>query len=281
MRIALIADIHSNLPALEAVMKAIPKHAPDRIVSLGDQVNLGPCPRETLALLRSRGVTCLHGNHERYILSAMAGDPAYDGVNFASLRFNASLLTPQEIIFPAELRVEDTLLCHAMPGDDRFPVFDLEQAIPRLRAMRLDEPTHIICGHGHNPTHIRFGNLTLDSIGSTGCMDDGAPGTTSFVIADIERGWTFLRPFTVPYDPSVLPELFRRSGMADFCPVMAHITCWQMMHNWDCLVPFVAMARKLSQARGETAVSERTWQDTDAAFPWPDGVTTKAFWAKH
>ena len=48
MRIALIADIHSNIIALEAVMKAVKKHSPDMIFSLGDQVNLGPCPRETL-----------------------------------------------------------------------------------------------------------------------------------------------------------------------------------------------------------------------------------------
>ena len=46
MRIALIADIHSNILALEAVMKAVKKHSPDMILSLGDQVNLGPCPRE-------------------------------------------------------------------------------------------------------------------------------------------------------------------------------------------------------------------------------------------
>ena len=92
MRVALISDIHSNLPGLEAVLKTIKKHRPERIVSLGDQVNLGPLPRETLALLRTEGVTCLHGNHERYVLSAMDGDPAYRGANFASLRYNAALL---------------------------------------------------------------------------------------------------------------------------------------------------------------------------------------------
>ena len=75
MRIALIADIHANLPALEAVLRDIRrKHSPDRIISLGDQINLGPCPRETMALLRENGVTCLHGNHERYMLAMRAGE---------------------------------------------------------------------------------------------------------------------------------------------------------------------------------------------------------------
>ena len=89
MRIALVADVHSNILALEAVMKAIKKHSPDMIISLGDQVNLGPCPRETMDLLKSEKVTCLHGNHERYILSAMDNHPGYAGVNFHTLRFNA------------------------------------------------------------------------------------------------------------------------------------------------------------------------------------------------
>ena len=62
--IALIADIHANLLAAEAVLSDIhKKHGPDRIISLGDQVNLGPAPRDTLRLLRSENVTCLRSSN--------------------------------------------------------------------------------------------------------------------------------------------------------------------------------------------------------------------------
>ena len=279
MRIALIADVHSNLPALEAVLREIRTHRPERIVSLGDQVNLGPLPRETLALLRAEGVTCLHGNHERYVLSAMDGDPAYRGANFASLRYNAALLSREDITFPQTLQIGPATLCHAFPGDDRFPMYDVAAALPKLRAMRFDAPTHILCGHGHNPTHIRMDNLSLESIGSTGCMDKSAPGTTSYTIAEIEDDCVYLRPYTVAYDASVHPELFLKSGMAEYCPVMAHIVCLQMMHNTDYLMQFVGGALSLSAARGEAVISEETWRDADARFPWPDGVGTRAFWA--
>ena len=98
--IALMADIHANLPAAEAVIADIRrKHKPDRIVSLGDQVNLGPAPCDTLRLLRAEGVTCLHGNHEGYILSVMRGESKYTGANFASLRFNADRLTRRKSPF--------------------------------------------------------------------------------------------------------------------------------------------------------------------------------------
>ena len=130
--IALMADIHANLPAAEAVIADIRrKHKPDRIVSLGDQVNLGPAPCDTLRLLHAEGVTCLHGNHEGYILSVMRGEPGYAGANFASLRFNADRLTPQEITFEKELTLSGVTLCHAMPGDDRFPVHNPTLALPR------------------------------------------------------------------------------------------------------------------------------------------------------
>ena len=100
--IALVADLHSNTLSLEAILKDVrKKHKPDRIISLGDQINLGPAPRETLDMLRQENVVCLHGNHERYILSAMKHDPAYAGANFASLDFNIKQVTEEEITFQA------------------------------------------------------------------------------------------------------------------------------------------------------------------------------------
>ena len=278
MRIALIADVHSNILALEAVLRAIKKHAPDSFISLGDQVNLGPCPRETMDLLRAENIACLHGNHERYIISAMEGNPGYAGANFNILRFDVLHLTKEEITLPMSLEIEGVTFCHAMPDDDRFPMFDVERAIPLLKARRFDRPTHIICGHGHNPTHLALPNFTMDSIGSVGCMDDGVPGTAPYAILTIENGHTGLRPYYVSYNTEEMPHLFKKSGMADFCPIMARIACLQMMHNTDYLIQFVKQALRLSEERKEPVISQQTWEDVDAAFAWPDHVSTKDFW---
>lgn len=278
MRIALISDIHANILALEAALREIPKHAPDQIVSLGDQVNLGPCPRETLEQLRAHNVTCLHGNHERYILSVLAGDPAYDGANFDSLRFNAKLLTAQEITFPKHLQIENVTLCHAMPDDDRFPVFDAVRAAHMLRGMTFERRTNIICGHGHNPVSIRMQNISINCVGSTGCMDAGTPGQAIYTILDVEKDFYALRSFVAVYDPNPLRGLFRSSGMAEFCPIMAHIACLQMERNCDNLMPFVTLAGQLSREKGEKQISHATWEETDRRFCWPDGMTTAEYW---
>lgn len=277
--IALIADIHANLLAAEAVLADIrKKYKPDRIISLGDQVNLGPAPRDTLRLLRSENVTCLHGNHERYILSAMKGDPEYAGANFASLHFNASRLQPQEITFEKALTLSGVTFCHALPDDDRFPVNDPEQALPRLETMRFEPNTHIICGHGHNPMHYALPGATIDVIGSCGCMDDGVPGMALYAMLYLSPRRVVLRPCVTWYDPAPLKELFISSGFAEACPIMAHITCLQQQRNFDYLVPFVSLARVLAQENDELTISPATWKQADAMFNWPDGVSTTEFW---
>lgn len=279
--IALVADIHSNIYSLEAILKDIhQKHKPDRMISLGDQINLGPAPRETLAMLKQENVVCLHGNHERYILSAMQHDPAYAGANFASLEFNARHLCEEEISFPKSLTIDGITFCHAMPDDDRFPIDDYQQALPRLQAMRFDQPTHIICGHSHNPTHYALHNLIIDSIGSSGCMDDGVPGVASYTMLYLSPGKTILKPCFVRYDPTPLKALYVKSGFADACPIMAHITCLQLQNNYDYLSKFVGKARALQALKKEPVMSMETWRETDRHFNWAGGVSTAEFWKK-
>ena len=278
MRIALLADVHSNIVALEAVLRGIKKHAPDITISLGDQINLGPCPKETLQLLRAEGVTCLHGNHERYVISKMEDHPGYRGANFDQLRFSADMFKKEEITFEKQLELEGVTFCHAMPGDDRFPVYDVDKAIPLLRQMRFEKPMHIICGHGHNPTNIHLPNLTIQSIGSVGCMDDAPAGIAPYAILTTDGAAKGLRPYYAAYDTALIKPLFEKSGILDYCPIMARIACIQMTTNTDLIVPFVARANAMSKAKGEEQISLGTWQEADRTYAWPDDKTTAQFW---
>src|SRR5437870_9970314 len=65
MRILLLADIHSNLTALQTVVKDAHDRGPvDAIWSLGDQVGYGPDPVACLKLLKESGAVCIAGNHD-------------------------------------------------------------------------------------------------------------------------------------------------------------------------------------------------------------------------
>ena len=72
MRIALVSDIHGNLPALEAVVTHIKRQGVDVIVNLGDSLSGPLLPLETAQYLMSAGWLSLAGNHERQILTHSA-----------------------------------------------------------------------------------------------------------------------------------------------------------------------------------------------------------------
>jgi putative phosphoesterase len=64
MRIALISDIHANLPALEAVLADVDKAGVDAIYHLGDLVGYAPWPNEVIDLLRTRAIRGVAGNYD-------------------------------------------------------------------------------------------------------------------------------------------------------------------------------------------------------------------------
>ncbi|MBV8215350.1 MAG: metallophosphoesterase, partial [Verrucomicrobia bacterium] len=68
MRIAILADIHANASALEAVIADLESLQPDRVIVAGDFQNRGPFPREVTYRLFALGWTLLRGNHEDYVI---------------------------------------------------------------------------------------------------------------------------------------------------------------------------------------------------------------------
>ena len=127
MNLAVISDIHGNLPALEAVLADIARRGVTQIVNLGDCV-LGPLwPRETCALLMTRGLPTVRGNCDRavatLVLSEMAPLQRYTvgQLEEAQRRWLGDL--------PATLRLDHGILAvHGRPDDDnRYLLEDVEQ----------------------------------------------------------------------------------------------------------------------------------------------------------
>ena len=72
MKIGVITDIHSNLPALKAIMERLDELNCDQIVCCGNIIGIGPYPEETVQfMLNIPNLIAVRGNHEKYLLEGM------------------------------------------------------------------------------------------------------------------------------------------------------------------------------------------------------------------
>lgn len=116
MRVAVLSDIHGNLPALEAVLLDIERQRVDRIVDLGDLCSGPLWPRETADRLISLGWPTIRGNHERQLI-----ETAIDRME-ASDRYAAATMRQDQLdwmaALPATLKLDELLLVHGSPRSD-------------------------------------------------------------------------------------------------------------------------------------------------------------------
>lgn len=89
MKIAVLSDVHGNVPALEAVLKDIACWRPDEVIVNGDLINRGPCSLDVLLLLQRElpAARLLRGNHENWVLWSAEQGPQPESPTFEIDRF--------------------------------------------------------------------------------------------------------------------------------------------------------------------------------------------------
>jgi diadenosine tetraphosphatase ApaH/serine/threonine PP2A family protein phosphatase len=156
MRVAVVSDVHSNLPALEAVLRhADAAGAVDGLWCTGDIVGYGASPSEVISLLRGRAVITVAGNHDLASCGAMSTEE-FNPVAEAAVEWTAEQLTPQECEWLYDLKLVETTgdwtLVH---GSLRAPeweyLLDTESASAHLA---LQTTPYSIVGHSHLPFFV-------------------------------------------------------------------------------------------------------------------------------
>jgi diadenosine tetraphosphatase ApaH/serine/threonine PP2A family protein phosphatase len=152
MRVGVVSDVHSNLTALQAVLKDMGKV--DAVWCLGDFVGYGPWPNECIELLRERGLTAIAGNHDLAAIGAISTqDFNYEAGVAAD--WTAEQLTAESRDFLTSLEPvleldEVVTLAHGSPRDPIWEyVIDARIAIASFGFMATD-----LCfvGHSHIPS---------------------------------------------------------------------------------------------------------------------------------
>jgi putative phosphoesterase len=213
MRLAVLADVHSSLPALEAVLADVDRVAPEGIWVAGDLVGYNPWPNEVLEILKTRRVRAIRGNHDR---AAIGGESfRFNELAAEGIRWTRIHLAPAGVGYLKELddRLRWTMpegiiaMYHGSPRDDDEYVFP-EMADESI--LRLAGAPFVILGHTHLPMVRRFRTGLLMNPGSVGQPRDGDP-RAAWGLLDLGRRTFDVR--RVAYDIEAVATEIRRAGL--------------------------------------------------------------------
>lgn len=216
MKLAILADIHSNLHALEAVHEELKKARVDMVACAGDIVGYGANPNECCALVRSLSHHLVFGNHERAALTrdtiwmnphaARASAWTSDALSSDSREFLGQLELESRFDLP-ERRVA---MFHGSVGSDIEYVFEDQLNDGLLSKAGVDI---LILGHTHVPYVRRFRNGLVLNPGSVGQPRDG-DSRASFGIYDSDEDSCVIR--RIKYDVEGAYEAILSRGLPEF-----------------------------------------------------------------
>ncbi|MEW6242655.1 MAG: metallophosphoesterase family protein [Chloroflexota bacterium] len=232
--LAVLSDIHGNLPALEAVLTNLQNFPTDQIIVAGDVINFGPSPRQTAEIVIEKGWPVIRGNNEYFLLdynTPRAPAEWDDPVQFAPTawldRQIPHEMKSQIACWPdtLNLRFKDAppvTVFHGAPSDPWDSIYWTltdEEITKLLSSVAAD---FMICGHTHLPMDRQVGRWRIFNPGSVGVPLDGIFSASYMLLEGNEHGWTptFRR---VPFDYEAIFQAFEESGYNRECGPMGRL----------------------------------------------------------
>lgn len=236
MLIALIADVHANLEALEACLRHASSRGAERFAFLGDLVGYGADPAAVLDLVRDhveKGAIAVQGNHDAAVLSGTRGlaDDAHEAI-----AWTRSVLTDPQKAFLASLplivRDDDMCFVHASANAPERWEYVVTSAMAR-ESIDAAATTWTFSGHVHeqvlyfktlagktapfrptpgSPVPVPAHRGWLAIAGSAGQPRDGDPASAYALFDSTREEATFYR---VPYDHLAAAAKIRAAALPE------------------------------------------------------------------
>jgi predicted phosphodiesterase len=241
MQLALLSDVHGNLPALESVLRDIDRHDVDGVIVAGDLTG-GPQQVEVIDRLRSITEWIIRGNNEDYLLAYRAGEvpPAWwTSEQWAMMRWSYEQLDAETLDFIAALphqrviefdRLSPVRVLHGSPrspSEHLFPDQDPEamavfrwagmlpaeqEPVPLEAALGgIAEPV-VVCGHSHIPWQQALPNQLVINPGSAGAANNG-DHRAQYALLTEEAGRVRVTFRAVAYDLDRIRAAYEGSGL--------------------------------------------------------------------
>ena len=235
MQLALISDIHANLPALEAVLADIRTRGLETTYHVGDLVGYAPWPNEVVALLAERQIAGVSGNYDSTVgldykhCGCRYEDPRQEALSHLSFQWTREAATPETKRFLSALPFRLDL--HPFGGHAAGPTMVLVHGTPTLNTVYWTEDRSddfclkmaalagmksgdlIAFGHTHRAWHRVVDGMHFVNTGSVGRPKDGDPRAGYSIVSISEDGSITVEHVRVGYDVAKAAAAIRASSL--------------------------------------------------------------------
>jgi predicted phosphodiesterase len=262
MRLAVLGDIHGNLPAFEAALAHVRGQGVDHLVIVGDLVNGGPDSALCWQLAQTLGCTLLRGNHERYVFDygAPHAPPLWASERFAPVQWTVAQFAEGERQQMAKLpfalslpAAPDVLFVHASLRRDNDGVLPYTPEQELAEMFPGSPPPLIVRGHDHWCQVRLWRGCTVVTTGSVGMTLDEHP-TAQYLLLERRNGAWQIQHQAAPYDVDAVVERFYSTGYMAAGGPMARLILREVATASPHLVPFLRLYERWA-TQGELSLA--------------------------
>jgi len=186
MLIGLIADIHSNLPALSAVLEYMDV---DTILCAGDVVGYYPYPNEVIEIVKKYKIASIRGNHD---VAVVTGDTSwFNPLAASAVEWTRNNISPKNMTFlkklPEKLTFGDIAIFHGSPSDPDEYVYPMMSPKRLSGFLDLVGKKILVLGHTHVQWSLELDDRKIINPGAVGQPRDGNP-RAAYAIFDTKSG---------------------------------------------------------------------------------------------
>jgi len=224
MRIAVIADIHSNIYALNEVLLDIDNRNADLIVCMGDLVGYATYPNEVIDTIRENRILTIKGNYDEAVgeeLMVCGCDyPDPKDAENAGISLNWTIdetrednkeflkNLPKEVTMSFEGRT--VKFVHGSPR--KINEYLKENSKEAEEVMAAFEEDVLVCGHTHKPYFKTYGEKLLVNAGSAGKPKTGTP-KANYVVIDLSDKTPKVEIYEVDYEYEKTSKAIEEAGL--------------------------------------------------------------------
>ncbi len=219
IKIAVVSDVHGNLPALEVVLADCGRQGVGTIWNLGDFVGYIPFPNEVIELLRKTCAESIIGNYDLKVLSFSKNSAKWkikkSDEKYISFKWNSRALSKESRRYleglPKTKQMEvsgvTVLLTHGSPASEDEGLI-AATPVKRLKELAKMAGTDVVlCGHTHRPMSQRAGGVLFVNVGSVGRPEGDK--RASYAILRFAAGRVWVEHRLVEYDISRSADAIR------------------------------------------------------------------------